>query len=133
MRRLPRCAPDARLSCGTMALPNGKLPVISAAQARRLLLGGQGLLEDPARRATHASLRRLIEDIGFVQIDTINVLERAHHLTLHARLDGYRHEMLGHLLEATRGLFEHWTHDASAIPTQSFAHWKPRFARYGQR
>ena len=94
-----------------------------------LLMGAQGLLEDPARKATPATLLELVERMGFVQLDSINVVERAQHLTLGSRLDGYRHEHLTHLLENERSLFEHWTHDASAVPTRWFAHWKPRFER----
>jgi uncharacterized protein YcaQ len=92
-------------------------------------MGAQGLLEDPARRATLPLLLALIERLGFVQVDTINVLARAHDLTLLSRLDGYRPEQLKKLLEEKRSLFEGFTHDASAIPTSWFPHWKPRFAR----
>lgn len=105
-------------------------PILPTGTARRLLLGAQGLLADPARKSTPAQLARLIEQLGFVQLDSINYVERAHHLTLASRLDGYRHEHFQHLLETQRHLFEHWTHDASAIPTKWFAHWKPRFAQY---
>lgn len=104
-----------------------KLPTVKAEEARILLMGAQGLLEDPERAATPAALGRLVERMGFVQLDSINVVERAHHLTLASRLDGYRHEHLSRLLEKDRRLFEHWTHDASAVPTKWFAHWKPRF------
>lgn len=104
-------------------------PVVTARAARLLLLDAQGLLSDPARRATPAALRRLVEQMGFVQLDSINVVERAHHLTLASRLDDYRHGHLARLLEHDRSLFEHWTHDASAIPVKWFAHWKHRFAR----
>src|SRR5919107_3458100 len=103
------------------------LPKVKAEEARLLLLGAQGLLEDPARPAGPAALGRLVERMGFVQLDSINVVERAHHLTLASRLDGYRHEHLSRLLERDRKLFEHWTHDASAVPVKWFAHWKPRF------
>ncbi|HZS10509.1 MAG TPA: crosslink repair DNA glycosylase YcaQ family protein [Blastocatellia bacterium] len=109
------------------------LPTISTASARLLFLGAQGLLADPGRRADRQSLARMIEQIGFVQIDSINVVERAHHLTLGSRLDAYRHEHFTRLLEQDRRLFEHWTHDASAIPTRWFAHWKPRFTRAQER
>lgn len=105
------------------------LPTLSAADAQRLFLGAQGLLDDPALRATTASLQALIERLGFVQVDTINVVARAHDLTLFSRLDGYRPEQLKRLLEGNRSLFEGFTHDASAIPTAWFPHWKPRFAR----
>ncbi len=102
---------------------------ISSSAAQRLFLGAQGLLEDPIRRVTTATLQALIERLGFVQMDTINVLARAHDLTLFSRLDGYRPELLKKLLEGKRSLFEGFTHDASAIPTAWFAHWKPRFER----
>jgi uncharacterized protein len=107
-----------------------KPPLISTETARRLFLGAQGLLADPARKATPTTLAKLIEQMGFVQLDSINYVERAHHLTLGSRLDGYRHEHFTRLLEKDRHLFEHWTHDAAAIPTVWFAHWKPRFAQY---
>ena len=105
------------------------LPTLSAAAARRLFLGAQGLLEDPTRRATVTSLQALIERLGFVQVDTINVVARAHDLTLFSRLDGYRPEQLRRLVEDKQTLFEHWTHDASLIPTTWFPHWQPRFDR----
>ena len=72
--------------------------------ARRLLLGAQGLLDDPARRTTKTTLTRLIRQMGFVQVDTINVVERAHHLTLFTRLEGYRPALLAPLLESDRML-----------------------------
>ncbi|MDQ1611595.1 MAG: uncharacterized protein QOG00_1526 [Pyrinomonadaceae bacterium] len=96
-------------------------------------MGAQGLLADPDRRVTPAALQKLIEQMGFVQLDSINVIERAQHLTLASRLDAYRPEHLSRLLEKDRSLFEHWTHDASAVPTKWFAHWKPRFDRERER
>jgi uncharacterized protein YcaQ len=104
------------------------LPVVTTEAARLLLMNAQGLLADPGRRATSATLQKLVEQMGFVQLDSINVVERAQHLTLASRLDAYRPEHLSRLLEKERSLFEHWTHDASAIPAKWFAHWKPRFA-----
>ena len=107
-------------------------PVVSAADARRLLLHAQGLLDDPAAQvpATPAGVARLIERMGFVQIDTISTVERAHHLILAPRLNGYRPAMLARVLERDRRLFEHWTHDASVIPLAWYPHWRPRFERY---
>ena len=109
------------------------IPLIPAATAQCLFLGAQGLLDDPGKRVTTASLQALIERLGFVQVDTINILARAHDLTLFSRLDGYRPEHLRKLLEGKRSLFEGFTHDASAIPTAYFQHWKPRFARDRER
>jgi uncharacterized protein YcaQ len=107
----------------------GSLPIVTGSAAQRLFLGAQGLLDDPARRATTTSLQALIHRLGFVQVDTINVLARAHDLTLASRLDGYRPEQLRKLLEDKRSHFEGFTHDAAAIPTAFFHHWKPRFER----
>ncbi|HJW32614.1 MAG TPA: crosslink repair DNA glycosylase YcaQ family protein [Holophagaceae bacterium] len=102
-------------------------PTIPAADAARLLLGAQGLLEDPSRKATKALVRKTVEALGFVQLDSIATVARAHDLTLRARLEGYRPEQLQGLLEKDRACFEHWTHDASAIPVAHYAHWRPRF------
>ncbi len=107
--------------------------IISTDTARRLLLWAQRLLDDPdVRRATASTLRRTIHDLGFVQVDTINVLERAHHVTLRSRLAGYRPGQLDGLA-GKRAVFEHWTHDASVIPIEFFPHWKHRFERYRKR
>lgn len=113
--------------------PSTTLPRVPAATARRLLLGAQGLLDDPRRKATPDVLYDLIERMGFVQIDSINVVARAHHLTLASRLQSYKPALLERLLERERTLFEHWTHDASAIPTVWYPQWKPRFEHYRQR
>jgi uncharacterized protein YcaQ len=105
----------------------GRLPVVPIQSARRLFLGAQGLLDNPGRRAGRGALLKLIDQMGFVQVDSINVVDRAHHLILASRLDSYRHAHFSHLLERDRSLFEHWTHAAAAIPTRWFRHWKPRF------
>ncbi len=101
--------------------------------SRRILLAAQGLASPPARRGGPATVRTLIGRLGFLQVDSINVLERAHHLTLHTRLETYRPASLTRLLERDRTLFEHWTHDASVIPLEMHAQWKPRFRRHESR
>lgn len=108
------------------------VPTLPARDARLLFMQAQGLLDDPHRRANPSNLARVIDRLGFVQLDSINVVDRAHHLTLAARLYDYRPQHLAHLLERRRSLFEHWTHDASAIPTRWHRHWKPRFRRFAQ-
>jgi uncharacterized protein len=108
----------------------GALPLVPAATARRLLLAGLGLADDPRERATPEAVQARIEAMGFVQVDSINIVERAHHLILASRLDGYRPALLDRLLERRRSLFENWTHDASAIPSRWFPFWRVRFARY---
>lgn len=104
---------------------------ISAADARRLFMALQGLCDDPARPGAGkpAALGKLIRRMGFVQIDTINVVDRAHHLILATRANDFTSASLQELAGPRRQLFEHWTHDASLIPTEFFAHWRPRFER----
>lgn len=105
---------------------------LDAAAAARLFLGAQGLLDDPARRTTRAELLRLITKLGFVQVDTVCVVSRAHDLILHARLGGYREGRVWDLLNA-RALFEAFTHDASLVPAAWYAYWKSRFPRDRRR
>ncbi len=67
-------------------LPPRPVPIVNASTARHLFLGAQGLLDDPTRRATPAGIRKLVQKLGYVQMDSINVIERAHHLILASRL-----------------------------------------------
>ena len=103
-------------------------PEIPLEAARRLLLEGQALLDATDGRATESAVERLVARLGFVQLDTITVVERAHHHILGTRLDAYRPDLLDTLHRRGR-LFEHMTHDASLIPTRWFPHWRKRFER----
>jgi hypothetical protein len=109
------------------------MPLVSAADARKVFLHAQGLCDDPARRASTASVVKIVERLGFVQLDSIQRIERAHHLILGARLDGYRPVFLERLAFEKRALFEHWTHDAAYIPVALFPHWKHRFERRARK
>lgn len=105
------------------------LPVIPNALARRLFLDRHALAEPPVGAASGAALAALIDRIGFVQVDSINTVSRAHHMILWARRQSYKPEALARLLERDRALFEHWTHDASILPVGLFPAWKHRFDR----
>jgi len=71
----------------------------------------------------------LIQRIGFVQIDSIRTVERAHDMILFARNQTYKPKHLKQLLEQDGELFEHWTHDASIVPSQFYQWWRHRFRR----
>ncbi len=105
------------------------LPVIPNATARRLFLDRHALTEAPSGPAKGAALADLIGRIGFVQVDSINTVERAHHMILWSRRQSYDPKALKQLLETDRVLWEHWTHDASILPVHTFGHWKHRFAK----
>jgi uncharacterized protein YcaQ len=103
--------------------------LLSNAEARRIFLARQQLSAPPGRLLGKAGLLQLIHDIGFVQVDSIATVERAHHQILFSRNQTYRREHLAELLEKDGELFEHWTHDASIIPSAFFRYWKHRFRR----
>ncbi|HLS86754.1 MAG TPA: crosslink repair DNA glycosylase YcaQ family protein [Burkholderiales bacterium] len=106
------------------------LPEITAAQARRLVLSRQGLVDRAGRRLTAAGVAELVERLGFLQVDSISTVARAHHMILFARDRRYRPELLRRALEAERRLFEHWTHDVAAIlPMRFYPYWRLRFER----
>lgn len=100
---------------------------ISNGKARRLFLDRHAL----GLRAAHALDREetlaLVRKLGFVQLDSVNTVERAHHMILFSRAGGYRRQILHALHHEHRALFEHWTHDASLIPIEFYPHWHHRF------
>lgn len=95
---------------------------------RRLALQRQGLDRSrPFGRGLTATLRA-IEHLGYVQIDTIAVVERAHHHILWTRNPDYRPEHLNRLL--TQGkIFEHWAHAAAYLPMRDYRFATIRMAR----
>jgi uncharacterized protein YcaQ len=105
----------------TILLPN--------AEARRIFLARQGLCAPPGKALGKEGLLGLIHDLGFVQVDSIATVERAHHQILFSRNQTYRREHLAELLEKDGALFENWTHDASIIPSVFYRYWKHRFRR----
>jgi uncharacterized protein YcaQ len=108
-------------------------PILPNPAARRHFLARHLLVDPPVGPATGAALAEVIDRLGFVQVDSIRTVERAHHMILWARRQSYRPAALVPLLERDRALFEHWTHDASILPVALFPIWKHRFARDAQR
>lgn len=94
--------------------------------ARHLWLASQGLAATPTGPL---DLPKLIDDLGFVQLDSIQIVARAHHHILWSRNQNYREPMLDTLMSQDRGLFEHFTHDASVLPMHFLPMWKRQFRR----
>jgi len=101
--------------------------------ARRLWLHSQHLLTEPAAKLSPAGLSDLIKGLGFVQLDTIRVVARAHDHILWSRNPTYREPMLEKALAEHRHVFEHFTHDASVIPTDFYPYWGRQFRRMGKQ
>lgn len=104
-------------------------PLISNTQARSVFLERHALTHPTAGRVTGKTVCDVVGRLGFVQVDSINTVARAHDLILQSRLNGYRPGNLRRPLERDRTLFEHWTHDAAIIPSEFFPHWRLRFDR----
>ncbi|MEM6758502.1 MAG: crosslink repair DNA glycosylase YcaQ family protein [Pseudomonadota bacterium] len=105
---------------------------LSNGAARRLFLHRHALSETPQGPAKGPDLLELITRLGFVQLDSINTVARAHDLILFARRPRYRPADLRRLFERDRALFEHWTHDASVIPMRFYPYWHMRRQRDAQ-
>lgn len=101
--------------------------IISNEHARALILARTGLSEARAQPGS-AAIPPLIERLGYVQLDSIRVVERAQHHILFARNPAYRPRQLARVQKETPAFFEHWTHDASLIPMEFYPHWRHRFA-----
>jgi uncharacterized protein YcaQ len=105
---------------------------LSAAEARRVALAAQGFAEPPLTRAVDArALRsRVLDRVGLLQIDSVNVLQRAHYLPAFSRLGPYDTDVLDRLAHyAPRRLFEYWGHEASLLPVELWPHLRWRMRR----
>jgi len=103
-------------------------PRLSNAAARAHFLDRHGLLAAPVGAGRGNDLAEVIGALGFVQVDSVNTLARAHDLILWSRRPRYRPPELDRLL-AGRRVFEHWTHDAAVLPIEAFPHWRLKFDR----
>ena len=97
------------------------------AKLRRIALNQQGLLKTDNFGRGKAATLRAIEHLGYVQIDTISVVERAHHHVLWSRVSNYQPKFLEQLVKQ-RQLFEYWYHAASWLPMRDYRFALPRMA-----
>ena len=96
---------------------------LSAPSARRIALAAQGFASPrPDGASNLGHVKRAIDRLGLLQIDSVNVLTRAHYLPLFSRLGNYDSAHLDGLAwgrKSRRGLFEFWAHEASLLPLAS--------------
>jgi Uncharacterized protein conserved in bacteria len=105
---------------------------LSAAQARAIWLKAQRLDSPEPFGAGPQAVRQAIAHLGYVQIDTINVIERCHHHILYSRIPGYRRADLARLQSVEKSVFEYWTHALSYVPVEDMAFFVPAMKAYRQ-
>ena len=91
---------------------------VSKSQARRIWLRAQRLDATAPFGDGADATRAAVEHLGYVQIDTINVIERCHHHILYSRIPGYQRAHLRQAQSIFKTVFEYWTHALSYVPTR---------------
>lgn len=92
---------------------------ISQKEARKIILQSQKLVGPRQRGGIVQEVENTIVDLGYIQIDTISVIERAHHHKLWTRVNGYQNAIIKQL-EKKKRIFEYWSHAASYLPIGSY-------------
>ena len=98
--------------------------------ARQLWLHAQGLDTSTPFGTGPAATLAATRQLGYVQIDTINVIERSHHHILATRIPGYRREHLAQAQSVDKTVFEYWTHALSYVPIEDYRFYLPAMQRH---
>ncbi len=108
---------------------------LSQAQARRVALAAQGFLDPPHAVPTMRTLSRTVARTGVLQVDSVNVLVRAHHMPLFSRMGGYDVDLLRRAAERRpRRLVEYWAHVQALMPVELWPLMQHRMDHYrGER
>jgi len=107
-----------------------RIRTITPSQARRIWLHAQRLDEAAPFGEGPEATRLAVEHLGYVQIDTINVIERSHHHILFSRIPGYRRGDLRQAQSMDKSVFEYWTHALSYVPTRDLRFFLPEMKRH---
>jgi uncharacterized protein YcaQ len=102
-------------------------PAINKNEVQRIILDAQHL--GPKTRMGAA---KLIDQLGYVQIDTLAVVQRSHHLTMWTRLPRYQPRVLHDLQANKRKIFEYWTHAMSYVPMADYRYYLPRMRNFNR-
>jgi uncharacterized protein YcaQ len=107
-----------------------KFHPLSKIDARRIWLRAQRLDTAAPFGAGPAATAAAVEHLGYVQIDTINVIERCHHHILWNRIPDYRRADLRHAQSVGKTVFEYWTHALSYVPAKDLRFFMPAMKRH---
>ncbi|MFB9268643.1 winged helix-turn-helix domain-containing protein [Bradyrhizobium erythrophlei] len=107
-------------------MPRTSEPIpLSKADARRIWLHAQRLDTSAPFGEGASAVAAAVDHLGYVQIDTINVIERCHHHILFTRIPSYRRADLRQAQSADKSVFEYWTHALSYVPAKDFSYFLP--------
>ena len=123
-----RSWPESRYSRAMLA-PSKSFP-LTKLEARRIWLRAQRLDTAAPFGAGPQAVADAVAHLGYVQIDTINVIERSHHHILFTRIPAYRRTDLKEAQSVDKTIFEYWTHALSYVPTQDFRFFLPAMRRH---
>jgi uncharacterized protein len=98
---------------------------LTKAAARRIWLSAQRLDTQAPFGEGPTAVAAAVDHLGYVQIDTINVIERAHHHILYTRIPAYRRADLRQAQSVDKSVFEYWTHALSYVPAKDFRFFVP--------
>jgi len=107
-----------------------KLHPLTKAAARRIWLRAQRLDNRTPFGDGPQAVAAAVEHLGYVQIDTINVVERCHHHILWSRIPEYHRADLGHAQSVDKSVFEYWTHALSYVPSKHLRFFIPAMKRH---
>lgn len=116
MNRTPTSKTDAR--------------TVSRLRARQIWLDAQGLTRKIASGRGAKAVTGVVSHLGYLQIDTIHVVERCHHHILYTRLPNYRRADLHQAQSRKRSVFEYWTHALAYIATEDYRFFMPAMAEH---
>ena len=108
-------------------------PAVPLRAVAALFLERQHLSRPRAAAHHPRRLSRFVEDVGGLQLDSINVLDRAHYLTVWSRFGPYDRAWLDRLVYRRRLLFEYWAHAACLVPTTMLPWWRRAMLDYQLR
>ncbi len=106
---------------------------ITRRNARRLWLRAQRLDEEAPFGDGPQATRAAVEHLGYVQIDTIHVIERCHHQILYTRIPRYRRDDLQQAQTVDKTVFEYWAHALAYLPTRDLRFYLGAMRRDRQR